>query len=108
METIDKLRDLSKKLEDPYFIKEFEEGFEKFLKERDMEVYHVKTQEDYDALMIKLEAEGCKWSDGMNPTELNEWEEFQENTYVNEKNGKLTYGNVDVDRSYPENYSNLH
>ena len=108
MEMIDKLRDLSKKLEDPYFIKEFEEGFEKFLKERDMDVYHVKTQEDYDALMIKLEAEGCKWSDGMNPTELNEWEEFQENTYVNEKNGKLTYGNVDVDRSYPENYSNLH
>ena len=34
MEAIDKLRELSKKLEDPYFIKEFEEGFEKFLKER--------------------------------------------------------------------------
>ena len=34
MEAIDKLRELSKKLEDPYFIKEFEEEFEKFLKEK--------------------------------------------------------------------------
>lgn len=34
MEAIDKLRELSKKLEDPYFIKKFEEGFEKFLKEK--------------------------------------------------------------------------
>ena len=34
MEMIDKLRELNKKLDDPYFIKEFEEGFEKFLKER--------------------------------------------------------------------------
>ena len=55
MEAIDKLRELSKKLDDPYFIKEFEEGFEKFLKERDMKFYHTETQQDYDALMIELE-----------------------------------------------------
>ena len=36
MEAIDKLRELSKKLEYPYFIKEFKEGFEKFLKEREI------------------------------------------------------------------------
>ena len=35
MEMIDKLRELNKKLDDPYFVKEFEEGFEKFLKERE-------------------------------------------------------------------------
>ena len=61
MEAIDKLRELSKKLEYPYFIKGFEEGFEKFLKERDMKIYHVKTQADYDALMSELEEKGCEW-----------------------------------------------
>ena len=47
MEMIDKLRELNKKLDDPYFVKEFEEGFEKFLKERDMKIYHTATLEDY-------------------------------------------------------------
>ena len=37
------------------FKKEFEEGFEKFLKERDMKIYHTETQQDYDALMSELE-----------------------------------------------------
>ena len=105
MEAIDKLRELSKKLDDPYFIKEFEEGFEKFLKERDMKIYHTRTLEDYDALMIELEEKGCTWLDDTNPTELNWWETYQENTYVKERDGKLTYGNVNIDRSYPENYS---
>ena len=55
MKAIDKLRELSKKLEDPYFIKEFKGCFEKFLKERDMKSYHTETQQDYDALMSELE-----------------------------------------------------
>ena len=70
-----------------------------------MKIYHVETQQDYDALMIELEEKGCKWSDDMSPTEFNGWESYQENTYVKERDGKLTYGNVDIDRSYPENYS---
>ena len=65
MEAIDKLRELSKKLDDPYFIKEFEEEFEKFLKERDMKIYHTETQEDYNALMIELEEKGCEWRSGV-------------------------------------------
>ena len=63
MEAIDKLRELSKKLEDPYFIKEFEEGFEKFLKERDVKNYHTATLEDYDALMVEIEEKGCEGKD---------------------------------------------
>ncbi len=34
-----------------------------------MKIYHTETQADYDALMIKLEAEGCKWLSGRKPTE---------------------------------------
>lgn len=34
-----------------------------------MEIYHTETQEDYDALMIKLEEQGCKWLSGRKPTE---------------------------------------
>ena len=73
MEAIDKLRELSKKLEDPYFMKEFEEGFEKFLKEKAMTVYHVETQEDYDELMIELEEKGCEWRDGEKLTDFDEF-----------------------------------
>ena len=82
MEAIDKLRELSKKLEDPYFIKEFEEGFEKFLKERDMKIYHVETQQDYDALMSELEAEGYKWVDGEMPTEQSYFDNYGSETVI--------------------------
>ena len=34
-----------------------------------MKIYHTETQEDYDALMIELETEGCKWLSGSKPTE---------------------------------------
>ena len=82
MEAIDKLRELSKKLEDPYFIKEFEEGFEKFLKERDMKTYHVKTQESYNGLMTELEAEGYTWNEGAFPTSANKFPHYKEKTAI--------------------------
>ena len=34
-----------------------------------MKIYHTETQEDYDALMIELEAVGCEWFSGRKPTE---------------------------------------
>ena len=87
MEAIDKLRELSKKLEDPYFIKGFEEGFEKFLKEKAMTVYHVETQQDYDALMIYFEKKGFKWMRGEKPTRFGRFKDNGKDTCVYEEDG---------------------
>ena len=103
MEMIDKLRELSKKLEDPYFIKEFEEGFEKFLKEKDMEVYHVKTQADYDALMIKIEEKGRKWICGNEPTFFKFWKTYKESTCIIISDKGVTFGDIEY---YKKQYPN--
>ena len=100
MEAIDKLRDLSKKLEDPYFIKEFEEGFEKFLKERDVKIYHVKTQQDYDALMSELEEKGYTWSDGMNPTQLDKFKDYGKDTCIYAEYGEIIFADVECFKKY--------
>ena len=34
-----------------------------------MKIYHTETQADYDALMVELEKQGCKWFSGLTPTE---------------------------------------
>ena len=103
MEAIDKLRELSKKLEDPYFIKWFEEVFEKFLKERDMKIYHVKTQADYDALMIKLEENGRKWIGGNEPTFFKFWKTYKENTCIGISDKGVTFSNIEhCKKQYPD------
>ncbi|WP_373804513.1 DUF1642 domain-containing protein [Jeotgalibaca porci] len=38
-----------------------------------MKIYHTETQSDYDALMIKLEAEGSMWHGEGKPTSWNGW-----------------------------------
>lgn len=101
MEAIDKLRDLSKKLEDPYFIKEFEEGFEKFLKERDVKIYHVETQQDYDVLMSELEDKGITWSGGSKPTSINNWQRTRTNTCISLNNRVIEYCDTSY---YKHNY----
>ena len=103
MEAIDKLRELSKKLEDPYFIKEFEEGFEKFLKERDMKIYHTETQEDYNALMIELEEKGCEWRSGVKPTQLDIFKDYGKDTCVYEECGEITLSYVECFKKYHSN-----
>ena len=103
MEAIDKLRELSKKLEDPYFIKEFEEGFEKFLKERDMKIYHTETQEDYNALMIELEEKGCEWRSGVKPTQLDKFKDYGKDTCVYEECGEITLSYVECFKKYHSN-----
>ena len=100
MEAIDKLRDLSKKLEDPYFIKEFEEGFEKFLKERDMKIYHVETQQDYDALMSELEEKGCEWRSGEKLTDIDEFSTHGKDTYVYEERCEISISSGDYFKKY--------
>ena len=106
MEMIDKLRELNKKLDDPYFVKEFEEDFEKFLKERDMKVYHVETQEAYDELMSEFEEKGYKWLSGREPTEKNYWEQNKESScviilgkyivFMNIEQSKKKYPNIPI------------
>ena len=103
MEAIDKLRELSKKLEDPYFIKEFEEGFEKFLKERDMKIYHTETQQDYDALMSELEEKGCEWRSGVKPTQLDKFKDSGKDTCVYEECGEITLSYVECFKKYHSN-----
>ena len=103
MEAIDKLRELSKKLEDPYFIKEFEEGFEKFLKERDMKIYHTETQQDYDALMSDLEENGCKWRSGEKPTRLDKFKDSGKDTYIYEEHGVVSFSDGDYFKKYHDN-----
>ncbi|EAD2769284.1 DUF3310 domain-containing protein [Listeria monocytogenes] len=65
--------------------------------DKQMELYHVETQEDYDALMVELEKEGYTWLHNMVPTKFNAWTSFLENTIIKKtENGKLKY----ADRNY--------
>jgi len=53
------------------------------MNEKDIEIYHVETQEDYDDLMIKLEGQGYKWVSGHKPTSKHHyWYEYKEDTIV--------------------------
>ena len=52
---------------------------------KDIKIYHVETQEDYDDLMIKLENEGCMWASGDKPTSENYW-------YIREKETVIYLG----------------
>ncbi|EDP7447940.1 DUF3310 domain-containing protein [Listeria monocytogenes] len=47
-----------------------------------MKLYRTETQEDYNALMIELEEEGCMWNEIESATENNSWHIFEENTVV--------------------------
>ncbi|HAC0304107.1 TPA_asm: hypothetical protein GYY07_15425, partial [Listeria monocytogenes] len=47
-----------------------------------MKLYHVETQEDYDALMVNLEEEGYRWNDKEKPTEYNCWNIFKKETVI--------------------------
>ncbi|ECR3484364.1 DUF3310 domain-containing protein [Listeria innocua] len=65
--------------------------------DKQMELYHVETQEDYNALMVELEKEGYTWLHNMVPTKFNAWTSFLEDTIIKKtENGKLKY----VDRNY--------
>lgn len=45
-------------------------------------IYHVKTQADYDALMVELEKDGYEWIGGGYPTHGNAWRYDKEETCV--------------------------
>lgn len=50
--------------------------------DKQMNLYHTETQEDYNALMIELEGEGYKWNEVEKATENNAWDVFKDNTVV--------------------------
>ena len=50
-----------------------------------MKIYHVETQQDYDALMIELEEKGCEWRCGVNPTQLDKFKIYGKDTYIYEE-----------------------
>ena len=54
-----------------------------------MTVYHVKTQADYDALMIELEEKGCEWRWGEKPTTLDKFKDYGKDTYIYEEYGGI-------------------
>lgn len=73
--------------------------------EKEMKIYHVETQADYDNLMVKLENEGYKWRSGDKPTSKNYWNEDEEDTviYLGETlergvliNAKTTYAETPI------------
>ena len=48
-----------------------------------MRIYHTETQEDYDALMVELEAEGVSWFNGVQMTKKpDNWRVHKKHTYV--------------------------
>ncbi|EAE1298288.1 DUF3310 domain-containing protein [Listeria monocytogenes] len=47
-----------------------------------MKLFHVETQEDYDALMVELEEEGYEWNVKQKPTEYCCWKIFKKETVI--------------------------
>lgn len=61
-------------------------------------IYHVKTQADYDALMVELEGKGYKWGNGALPTKRNNWDRYEEETCV------VVYPSKNLNHSYKSYY----
>lgn len=65
-----------------------------------MKVYHVETQQDYNALMIELEDKGCKWRRGEKPTKLNEFKKYGKDICVYEEYGEISFSCVEYLKKY--------
>lgn len=60
-----------------------------------MQIYHVETQEDYDALMVELSDRGAKWVSGQEATDLEEWHNYKECTGIFLENNIIEYSDID-------------
>lgn len=56
-----------------------------------MKIYHVKTQQDYDALMIELEEKGCKWRNGEKLTHSDNFKRYDKDTYIYNRYGAISF-----------------
>lgn len=59
-----------------------------------MKIYHVETQEDYDALMVWLEERGAKWASGKKVTNIKIWHNYKECTCVFLENNIMQFGAI--------------
>ena len=67
-----------------------------------MEIYNVKTREDYDELMVKLEEKGYKWLSGKKPTSKNYWIVYKEKSCINISSKYITFMNIEQSKKqYP-------
>lgn len=65
----------------------------------DKVIYHVRTQKEYNWLMKKLEADGCKWANGKLPTELNDWIRYSTKMGIDCKDKIIAYSNIEFCKS---------
>lgn len=68
-----------------------------------MTIYHVETQEDYNALMVELEVKGYKWLSGHEPTAFNYWEQNKESSCIIISNKYITFMNVEQSKKQHPN-----
>ena len=59
-----------------------------------MKIYHVETQQDYDALMVELEVKGYKWLSGHKLTHLRYWEQEKKNTCIAILGKYITFNSI--------------
>lgn len=68
--------------QDIYIEQMSREGTIQFNKEETMKLYHVETQEEYNALMAYVEKKGYEWNTKEKPTEYNCWNIFKKETVI--------------------------
>ena len=68
-----------------------------------MTVYHVETQEDYNALMIELEEQGYKWRGGEKLTDFDEFSTHGKDTYVYEECCEISISSGDYFKKHYRN-----
>ena len=67
-----------------------------------MKIYHVETQQDYDALMSELKVKGYKWLSGREPIEKNYWEQNKESSCVIILSKYIVFMNIEQSKKkYP-------
>ena len=68
-----------------------------------MTIYHTTTQEDYDALMIKLEEKGYKWLSRDKPNSRDYWSEDKEDTCIAISGKDITFDSIEWHKEeYPD------
>ena len=66
-----------------------------------MKIYHVETQQDYDALMNELEEKGFEWFSGGKPTSKDYWSE--EKSCIKISGKSITFGSIERHKKeYPD------
>lgn len=67
-------------------------------------IYRTRTQEEYDWLMEKLEADEVSWFTGSLPTKLKVWRNYLSKTCINLDGKKLSYASFDFYNGNPDYY----